>query len=57
MKPNPYNVEKRRKEIEKKKRKEDKKLKKALMKDETDTDLCETGTESTQESDQEMSGD
>lgn len=55
MRPNPYNAEKRRKEIEKKKKKEDKKLKKAMMKDEADTDSHESGPVEGQESDQENS--
>ncbi len=33
MRPNPYNAEKRRRELDKKKKKEEKKLKKALGKE------------------------
>lgn len=46
MRPNPYNAEKRRKELEKKKKKEEKKLKKALGKENDEPEDDETGEES-----------
>ena len=45
MRPNPYNSEKRRKELEKKKKKEEKILKKAMRKENPDGEYDEDAVE------------
>mgnify|MGYP001358475244 CR=1 FL=1 len=50
MRPNPYNSEKRRKELEKKKKKEEKLQKKALRKENPDGEFDDN--ESVEEQDQ-----
>lgn len=51
MRPNPYNAEKRRKELEKKKKKEEKKLRKTLGKEnDTPDENDETAEDSGQNS-------
>lgn len=49
MRPNPYNAEKRRKELEKKKKKEEKKQKKASAKENYEHD--ETGEDAGENTD------
>jgi len=53
MRPNPYNAEKRRKELEKKKKKEEKKVRKAMMKDENNVIPDVSDAEFSQETDRE----